>query len=78
MKYSLPFLGLVATASATQFAPPAGQTLFNLGQNYIDEWNDFASKIKTPAGISVYGDIYSGALNGDSQTLLKQYAGAQR
>ena len=77
MKLTTLFLS-AATTSATQFAPPAGQTLFNVGQNYVDEWNAFASAIKTPSGISVYGDIYSGALNSDSQTLLQQYAGAHR
>ncbi|KAI1317246.1 hypothetical protein F5Y16DRAFT_419819 [Xylariaceae sp. FL0255] len=52
-----------------------GQTYVNIGQNYVDEWNSFASGVKKPAGISVYGDIYSGALNSDSVTLLSSYAG---
>ncbi|KAI0433098.1 hypothetical protein F5Y09DRAFT_339094 [Xylaria sp. FL1042] len=52
----------------------AGQTYLNIGQNYANEWDSFASGIKTPAGISVYGDIYNGALNSDSQNLLSHYA----
>ena len=56
------------------WAPSAGSTIFNIGQNYVSEWNSFASAVKTPSGISVYGDIYSGALNSDSQILLSQYA----
>lgn len=47
---------------------------FNVGQSYGDEWQAFASAIKKPAGISLYGDIYSGALNSDSQNLLATYA----
>ena len=51
-------------------------TFFNVGQNYADEWQAFQSGTgKTPAGISVYGDIYSGALNSDSINILPTYAG---
>ena len=78
MKTFATILGFIALVSTTQFAPPAGQTLFNVGQNYINEWNGFASAIKVPAGISVYGDIYSGALNSDSRTLLQQYSTSHR
>ncbi|KXN84666.1 Beta-1,3-xylanase TXYA [Leucoagaricus sp. SymC.cos] len=57
------------------FAPPSGRTYFVVGQNYEPEWNGFASGTgKTPAGISVYGDIYRGALNSDSQAMLADYA----
>ncbi|KAI0814658.1 hypothetical protein GGR55DRAFT_441433 [Xylaria sp. FL0064] len=52
----------------------ASQTYLNIGQNYANEWDSFASGLRTPAGISVYGDIYSGALNSDSQNLLAHYA----
>ena len=52
----------------------AGNIFFDVGQNYESEWQNFAKLIKKPAGISVYGDIYSGALNPDSQTLLSTYA----
>ena len=50
----------------------------NIGQNYVDEWQAFATAIRKPAGISVYGDIYSGALDSDSQTLLAEYAQSDR
>ena len=60
------------------WAPSAGSTIVNIGQNYFDEWNSYASAVKTPSGISVYGDIYSGALNSDSQNLLSQYAASHR
>ena len=53
---------------------PTSDIFFNVGQNYEVEWQGFAKAIKTPAGISVYGDIYSGALNPDSQNLLATYA----
>ena len=56
------------------WGPPHGQTFINIGQNYHREWHGFASHVKTPAGISVYGDIWSGALNPDSQSLLTKYA----
>ena len=56
----------------------SGSTFVNIGQNYLDEWNSFASGVKTPAGISVYGNIYDGALNSDSQTLLASYAQSRR
>ncbi|KAJ3562448.1 hypothetical protein NP233_g9563 [Leucocoprinus birnbaumii] len=63
------------TLGQPQFAPSAGQTYFVIGQNYEAEWNAFASGTgKTPAGISVYGDIYSGALNSDSVSMLADYA----
>ena len=52
----------------------ASGIFFNVGQNYEVEWQSFADAIKTPAGISVYGDIYSGALDPDSQNLLSIYA----
>ena len=56
-----------------------GTTFFNIGQNYFDEWQAFATGTGiTPAGISVYGDIYSGALNSDSVNLLSSYAAAHR
>lgn len=60
------------------WAPPAGQTIMNIGQNYVNEWDAFASAVKTPSGISVYGNIYDGALNTDSQTLLSSYASSHR
>ena len=53
-----------------------GSTFVNIGQNYLTEWQGF-SRIKTPAGISVYGDIYSG-LNSDSVELLEAYAAEHR
>ena len=53
----------------------AAATQFSVGQNYFDEWQDFQSGIETPAGVSVYGDIYSGALNSDSESLMKSYTG---
>lgn len=57
------------------FTPSASQTYLVVGQNYENEWNGFASGTgKTPAGISVYGDVYTGALNSDSQTMLADYA----
>ncbi|KAI1428173.1 hypothetical protein F5Y12DRAFT_78866 [Xylaria sp. FL1777] len=59
-------------------APRAGQTYFNVGQNYANEWNGFQSGVKKPAGISVYGNIYDGTLNSDSQNLLATYAGSNR
>lgn len=62
----------------TQYAPPPNQTYLNIGQNYVDEWNSFSSEVKVPAGISVYGDIYDGILNPDSQTLLEAYAAAHK
>lgn len=58
------------------WAPVAGQTYLNIGQNYANEWDAFASAVKTPAGISVYGNIYDGALTSAAQTLLSQYAGS--
>ncbi|KAL9611834.1 MAG: hypothetical protein Q9167_003527 [Letrouitia subvulpina] len=60
---------------APRQAPVNGKTYVNIGQNYFNEWEDFATAIKTPAGISVYGDIYGGALNPDSVDLLSRYAG---
>ncbi|GAP91550.1 putative endoglucanase H [Rosellinia necatrix] len=54
----------------------AGKTYLNIGQNYASEWDSFASRVKTPAGISVYGDIYGGELNTDSQNILTRYAGS--
>lgn len=63
-------------ASGTPFTNSSSGIFFNIGQNYADEWQGFQSGTgKTPAGISVYGDIYSGALNSDSQNLLSTYAG---
>ena len=56
----------------------ASGIFFNVGQNYEAEWQGFANAIKIPAGISVYGDIYSGALNPDSQNLLATYAQSGR
>lgn len=54
-----------------------GGTAFLVGQNYADEWAAFQTGTgKTPAGISVYGDIWSGALNSDSDPFLSSYAGA--
>lgn len=67
---SAPFASL-----APRQGPAAGQTYVNIGQNYFSEWEGFATTIKTPAGISVYGDIYAGALNPDSVDLLSRYAG---
>ncbi|KAH8167403.1 hypothetical protein CIB48_g821 [Xylaria polymorpha] len=80
----LAFAGLAIAsplAQSTQpetrsLAPRAGQTIFNVGQNYVDEWNGFQSRVKKPSGISLYGNIYDGTLNSDSQNLLAQYAAA--
>ena len=56
-----------------------GSTFFIVGQNYANEWQDFATGTgKTPAGISVYGDIWSGALNSDSVDSLSTYAASHR
>lgn len=63
------------TSLAQRQAPVTGKTYVNIGQNYFNEWEGFATAIKTPAGISVYGDIYAGALNPDSVDLLSRYAG---
>ena len=45
-----------------------------VGQNYWDEWTSFASAMGTPAGISVYGELFQGTLNMDSQDMLSKYA----
>ncbi|KAI0192736.1 hypothetical protein EV127DRAFT_490939 [Xylaria flabelliformis] len=55
-------------------APSPGHTYLNVGQNYLNEWQGFQSGVKKPAGISVYGNIYDGALNSDSVNLLASYA----
>ncbi|KAI9655358.1 MAG: hypothetical protein M1821_005505 [Bathelium mastoideum] len=68
---------LIPTVTAVPLKPRTGQTYLSIGQNYLDEWQSFQSSIETPAGISVYGDIWSGALNSDSQNLLSGYAGSQ-
>ena len=65
---------LVAAVSAAPFSNGTGKTYVIVGQNYLNEWQSFQSSVKTPAGISVYGDIWSGALNSDSQNLLNHYA----
>ncbi|KAL9084694.1 MAG: hypothetical protein Q9165_007942 [Trypethelium subeluteriae] len=65
---------LVAVTVATPLKKQAGQTYISIGQNYLNEWQSFQSGIKSPAGISTYGDIWSGALNSDSQDLLAGYA----
>lgn len=52
----------------------SGSTQFLIGQNYLNEWRGFESGVQTPAGISLYGDIWTGALNTDSQELLAAYA----
>ena len=71
--------GLVLSQDFSPRQEPSSKTaassvFFNIGQNYETEWLGFANAVKKPAGISVYGDIYSGALNPDSQNLLSTYA----
>ena len=78
MMLAFSLIGLAVLSTATQFAPSSGKTILNIGQNYADEWDGFASGDKIPAGISVYGDIYSGGLNSDSKTLLQQYSAAHK
>ena len=70
-------LAFVALVSAAPLEKRAGQTSVVIGQNYLDEWQSFQSGVKTPAGISTYGDIWSGALNSDSQNLLSAYAASE-
>lgn len=53
----------------------AGNTQLVVGQNYANEWQAFQTSIKTPAGISLYGDIYDGMLNTDSIDILESYSG---
>ena len=79
MKFAsyLSLLGATA-ALAAPLDSRAGVINFVVGQNYIDEWDAFKSALVTPAGISTYGDIWSGALNSDSQTLLSTYAASYR
>ncbi|KAI9839783.1 MAG: hypothetical protein M1837_002022 [Sclerophora amabilis] len=70
--------GVVGAPSPSNVAPrqygSGGKTFVNIGQNYHSEWAGFEQNIKTPAGISLYGGIYEGALNPESQDLLKRYA----
>ena len=75
MKFAsyLPLLS-ATSALAAPLDSRAGGINFVVGQNYIDEWDAFKSALVMPAGISTYGDIWSGALNSDSQTLLSTYA----
>lgn len=56
----------------------AAQTNVVIGQNYLDEWNGFTNKAQLPAGISLYGNIFDGTLNADSQELLEAYAAEHR
>lgn len=77
--FSYRSLVVLLCASAAVAAPAIskrdGSTAFLVGQNYADEWAAFQSGTrKTPAGISLYGDIWSGALNSDSTTFLPSYA----
>ncbi|KAF9887173.1 hypothetical protein FE257_010427 [Aspergillus nanangensis] len=74
---SLSFASPAKNVARRSFAPTAGSTVVSIGQNYDDEWHAFADSVKTPSGISFYGNIYDGALNSDSQTLLADYAGSQ-
>lgn len=71
-------LAFAAAASATPIARQAGSTQFIIGQNYLEEWRGFESGVKTAAGISLYGDIWTGALNPESQELLAAYAADHR
>lgn len=55
--------------------PVPGKTIFNIGQNYLNEWTDFAEGTNTtPSGISVYGNIYIGELTADAMQLIESYA----
>lgn len=58
-------------SSGPGYDPGAGKTLLLIGQNYLNEYQGYINGIGiAPAGASVYGDIYSGALNPDSQQLV--------
>lgn len=75
MKATKVSLLLATMATAIPLASrQAGSTQFLIGQNYLNEWRGFESGVQTPAGISLYGDIWTGALNPDSQELLSTYA----
>ncbi len=79
MKISNLFVAaLLSTANAGPLTRQDGSTQFVIGQNYLNEWQDFAEAVKTPAGVSLYGDIWIGALNSDSQQLLEAYAGSHK
>ena len=78
---ALAFIALFASVIRAVPTPfwKNGSTFFNIGQNYADEWQGFvAGTGVTPAGISVYGDIWSGTLNPDSVNLLSTYAASHR
>lgn len=66
---------LASSARPQALTARAGQTYFNIGQNYANELASFESSVKKAAGVSVYGNIYDGTLNSDSQDLLATYAG---
>ena len=70
-------MGLVAVVSNQSYAqtesfdPGNGQTLLLIGQNYQSEYQGYSNGTGlAPAGASVYGDIYAGAFNTDSQNLV--------
>ena len=76
---SVQLLTLAAAVSAVPTTKrQGGSTQFVIGQNYLNEWQSFESGVKTPAGVSLYGDIWTGALNPESQELLADYAGAHK
>ena len=58
--------------------PTLGKTIVDIGQESAAEWNTFAKAVKQPAGVSVYGELYDGALHPKSADVLtlvgKSYA----
>ena len=63
--------GSGAGGPGQSFAPGNGKTLSLIGQNYLPEYQGYISGTGiTPAGCSIYGEIYTGLLDTDSVSLL--------
>ena len=67
-------LSTAASAVPHSLSRRADAITFGVGQNYLDEWQGFASGVRAPCGISTYGNIYDGVLIPESQELLEYFA----
>ena len=61
--FSVLFLALCLTLTAQQYDPGSGKTVLLIGQTWQQEFQDYVSGVKPPAGSSHYGEIYSGEIN---------------